>query len=291
MKTETRWPSNSGSLTNLKPGTYFCTSRIMSWMDCVMAASSGLPSTRQCTVSRMISGGSAGVMMMMALPCLAPPTFSTPPPAAFPAGPRRGARDLVDVLARARADRAAGDGGHDLAVDHGLHAADGVDHGNRGLAAAGDHVDVHLAPADVLLQVHRWHAVGADGRGREVDHHRALGVDLGAVLGVHVGAGGVEDDLHAVGLHVRDQAVHAFGGGFDAHLTGTFQTIGCRIDTHHPYRLQHGAALQLGQQVGADVARTDQGAFDFFHGNSFIHSSVMRASRITLAQRSFSARM
>src|SRR6218665_1101490 len=135
----------------------------MSWMDCVMAASSGLPSTRQCTVSRMISGGSAGLMMMMALPCLAPPTFSTAPaavrgnssmvlrvpgpterlgvrapaprPAAFSAAaPRRGARELVDVLARARADRAAGDGGHDLAVDHGLHAADGVDHGNRGLA-------------------------------------------------------------------------------------------------------------------------------------------------------------
>src|SRR6218665_1020615 len=116
----------------------------MSWMDCVMAASSGLPSTRQCTVSRMISGGSAGLMMMMALPCLAPPTFSTAPAvgrvnssmflrlarrgaAHFPGGPRRGARELVDVLARARADRAAGDGGHDLAVDHGLHAADGVD--------------------------------------------------------------------------------------------------------------------------------------------------------------------
>src|SRR6218665_2290087 len=133
----------------------------MSWMDCVMAASSGLPSTRQCTVSRMISGGSAGLMMMMALPCLAPPTFSTAPavvrvnssmflrvpgpterlgpvapispeaPACAPprraAARRRGARELVDVLARARADRAAGDGGHDLAVGHGLHAADGVD--------------------------------------------------------------------------------------------------------------------------------------------------------------------
>src|SRR6218665_481082 len=118
MKTETRWPSNTGPLTSLQPGTYFCTSRIMSWMDCVMAASSGLPSTRQCTVSRMISGGSAGWMMMMALP--------------LPAAPRRGARELVDVLARARADRAAGDGGHDLAVGHGLHAADGVDHGDRG---------------------------------------------------------------------------------------------------------------------------------------------------------------
>ncbi|MCY1182630.1 hypothetical protein D9M73_232000 [compost metagenome] len=41
-----------------------------------MAARSGSPSVRQCTVSRMISGGSAGLMMMIALPCRAPPTCS-----------------------------------------------------------------------------------------------------------------------------------------------------------------------------------------------------------------------
>jgi hypothetical protein len=44
-----------------------------------MASWWGSPSVRQCTVSRIISGGSAGLMMMMALPFLAPPTFSTAP--------------------------------------------------------------------------------------------------------------------------------------------------------------------------------------------------------------------
>ncbi len=51
----------------------------MSWIDFVIAAWSGSSSVRQCTVSRMISGGSAGLMTMMALPFLAPPTFSTAP--------------------------------------------------------------------------------------------------------------------------------------------------------------------------------------------------------------------
>ncbi len=44
-----------------------------------MAAWFGSPSVRQCTVSRMISGGSAGLMTMMALPFFAPPTFSMAP--------------------------------------------------------------------------------------------------------------------------------------------------------------------------------------------------------------------
>ena len=51
----------------------------MSWTDFVIAAWSGVPSVRQCTVSRMISGGSAGLITMMALPFFAPPTFSTAP--------------------------------------------------------------------------------------------------------------------------------------------------------------------------------------------------------------------
>ncbi len=51
----------------------------MSWIDWVMAAWSGSVSVRQCTVSRIIMGGSAGLMMMMALPFLAPPTCSTAP--------------------------------------------------------------------------------------------------------------------------------------------------------------------------------------------------------------------
>ena len=46
-------------------------------MAAVIAGWSGSLAVRQCTVSRMISGGSAGLMMMIALPFFAPPTFST----------------------------------------------------------------------------------------------------------------------------------------------------------------------------------------------------------------------
>ena len=35
-----------------------------------------------------------------------------------------------------------------------------------------------------------------------------------------VGAGGVEGDLHTIRLHMRQQAVHAFGGGLETELAG-----------------------------------------------------------------------
>ena len=45
---------------------------------------------------------------------------------------------------------------------------------------------------------------------------------------------------------------------------GARQALGGGVDADHPHRLEHRAALQLVQQVGADVAGADQGAFDFF---------------------------
>ena len=67
-------------------------------------------------VSRMISGGSAGLMMMMALPFRAADAFDR-------AG--GGAVNLVDVLARAGAGGFGRHGGDDLAVRHLLHARHG----------------------------------------------------------------------------------------------------------------------------------------------------------------------
>jgi hypothetical protein len=81
---------------------------------------------------------------------------------------------------------------------------------------------------------------------------------------VHIGAGGVEDDLHAVGLHVGNQAVDTVSGGLDTHFAGAFEAVGFGVDADHPDGFEHRAAPQLGQQVGADVARPYQGAFDFF---------------------------
>jgi len=48
----------------------------MSLIDARIAASSAPVSARQYTVSRMISGGSAGFRIMMALPRAAPPTLT-----------------------------------------------------------------------------------------------------------------------------------------------------------------------------------------------------------------------
>ncbi len=92
------------------------------------------------SVSRMISGGSAGLMMMMALPSFAPPTVSTA------AG--GGAGEFVDVLCACPGPADLDDTVATISPyatgctrDTGRHHRDG------GLAAAGDHVHVHLALA------------------------------------------------------------------------------------------------------------------------------------------------
>ncbi len=100
----------------------------------MIASRSGSDSVRQWTVSRMMSGGSAGLMMMIALPRLAPPTRSS--------AARRGARELVDVLARPGPDRLRSDGGDDLRILDRLHAGHRGDHRDRRLPAARHHVDV-----------------------------------------------------------------------------------------------------------------------------------------------------
>jgi hypothetical protein len=108
----------------------------------------------------MISGGSAGFRMMMALPFLAPPFHR--------AG--CGAGELVDVLSRARAGRFARHGSHNFAIRHRLHTAHGSNHRDGRLATAGDHIDVHFALADVFHQVNRRHTKRADSGRGQIDH-------------------------------------------------------------------------------------------------------------------------
>jgi hypothetical protein len=64
-------------------------------------------------------------------------------------------------------------------------------------------------------------------------------LSLRAVLGVHIGAGGVEGDLHAVGQHVRQQAVDALGGGLEPISRARFRPFGVGVDADHPHRLEH----------------------------------------------------
>ena len=87
-------------------------------------------------VSRIMIGGSAGFRMMIALPLLGPAEDLD--------RLRRGAGELVDVLAGARAGRRGRHGGHDLRVVHVDDPRHGVHHRDGGLSATGDHVDVGL---------------------------------------------------------------------------------------------------------------------------------------------------
>src|SRR5690554_2783279 len=180
-----------------------------------------------------------------------------------------GAGELVDVLARARTDRAGGHGGDDLAVLHRLHAGHCGDHGDGGLAAAGDHVDVENRLVCMLLQVDRRHDIRTDGGRCEVNHQYAQLVELAAVLGMHIGRGGIEGDADVVLAHVGQQAVDTFAGGLQTHFLGALEAFGGGVDADHPYGFQYFAALQLVQQVGADIAWPDQGTADLLaHGVS-----------------------
>src|SRR5690606_12588082 len=123
-----------------------------------------------------------------------------------------------------------GGGGDDLGVLHWLHTGHRRHQRDGGLAAAGDHVDVHRAGLEVVLEVDRRHAIRADGGRGQVDHQHAQCVELAAVLGVHVGRGGVEGDLDVVFQHVLEQAVDAVAGGLQAHLAGAGQALGGGVD-------------------------------------------------------------
>jgi hypothetical protein len=83
-----------------------------------------------------------------------------------------------------------------------------------------------------------------------------------------ISGGGVKRDLNAIGFDVRQQSIDTLSRGFDAEFAGFFQAVRGGVDAHHPHGFEHRAALQLGQQVGANVARPDQGTFDFFHTHS-----------------------
>src|SRR5690554_7209416 len=189
--------------------------------------------------------------------------------------------ELVDVGAGAGACGLRRDGGYDFGVVHLRHARHGCHHRDGGLATAGNHV--HVTFVQVLLQVHYRHAVGADGRRRQVHNLDVFFVATQEHFVVHVRAsrGGIKHDVDVGKFRHLHQAVHAFVGGGDAHTSGTGQAVGFRVDTDHGTHFDILAVTQdLDHQVGADVARADDGGFDFLaHSLVLVWSGSDKAHR------------
>ncbi|MDT4853693.1 hypothetical protein FQZ97_879690 [compost metagenome] len=128
----------------------------------------------------------------------------------------------------------------------------------------------------MFLEVNRRYAVRADGRRGEVDHDHAELVELAAVLRMHIGRGGIEGDADIVVQHMGQQAVDTLGSGLQAEFRGALEAFGCRVDAHHPDRLDPLRAAHLDQQVGTNVARPDNGRFQFL---AHLHSPGIRRRR------------
>ena len=152
----------------------------------------------------MISGGSAGLMMMIALPLRAPPDLLDR---------RRGRpREFVDILARSWPGRFRRDRRDNLAVRYRLDTGDGGDHGNRRLTTASHHIDVHHLPPEVRAQIDRRHTERPDRRRRQIDHQHAARRQRVGILAVHIGRGRIEGNLDVIVAQMRQQPGDALIG-------------------------------------------------------------------------------
>ena len=121
---------------------------------------------------------------------------------------------------------------------------------DRGLGAAADHVDVR--DVQVGAQVDRWADRRPEGGRGQVDGlHPRLQVPRRVGL-VRLGRGGLEHQLRQRIL--AQQPVKSLGRGGQAEFASPGQPVGLD-DPDHVADLDVVAAPQLGQQVGADVAR------------------------------------
>ncbi|MNI45837.1 hypothetical protein D3C76_984690 [compost metagenome] len=80
------------------------------------------------------------------------------------------------------------------------------------------------------------------------------------------GRGRVEDEDDVLEHIHAAQAFNTFVGHGHAHALGAGQTVGGRVDADHDRHFQvFGVTQDLDHQVGADVAGTDDGDFEFVH--------------------------
>ena len=199
---------------------------------------------------RIRMGGSAGLRMMMALPCFAPPITSK--------SARSGEGKLVDVLARAGSGRQAGNRADHLGIRDRRDARDRINQRNGRLSATGDQVDVLLI--QMLAQIHGGDHVRST-RGRRQVNGDAPGFPQHLrVTDVGVGAGRVEHDAN---VRVIQNGLDAFVAGVDSQRSCTRQSFRLRFDAGQQRKFHVTRFAQdLEHQIAADVAGAKDGNFD-----------------------------
>ena len=198
---------------------------------------------------------------MIALPRAAPPTSRI--------ACDGGLGELVDVGPRAGSGGARGDRGDDLGVRHRRDPGDRGDDRDRRLPAAGHHVDVVLV--EVRVEVDRRHHERADGRRGQVDQPLAVRRESFSALAtcaLALVASKTMSISSKPGIAISPSTPSCGGGDAEALRAG--EPVGLGVDADHGAHLEGvGEAHHLDHQVGADVARPDDGDLDLAHFCSF----------------------
>src|SRR5688572_11920757 len=107
---------------------------------------------------------------------------------------------------------------------------------------------------------------------------------------MHIGRRRIKGNLYLVLFYIRQQAVHAIGGGLQTHVPGALQPLGRGVDSDHPDRFEDLTALDLVDEVGTDIPRADEGALNFFHEpcSRFADSLAARLAMVSPAMAKFS---
>ncbi len=163
-----------------------------------------------------------------------------------------GFSELVDIGARARPCRLAGNRGDNFSVVHFSHLRHRAYYGNGGLATAGHHIHV----AGILgFQIQRGNDKRADcGRG-QIDDLDAVLLQNFVVVLVGTGRCGIEDHIDILEDVELDQALDPLGGRSYPQALGTGQAVGFRVDPNHGAHFKNRAvAHDFNHEVGADIA-------------------------------------
>ena len=172
--------------------------------------------------------------------------------------------EFVDVGSRARPCRSRSDCCDNFRIVDRRDAADGRDDRDRRLSPAGHHVQI--VRAEVRLKVHDRDGIGAERRGRQVDHTLTVRGEHGVMAHVRLCGSCIEEQRYAPELRALHQAIEPAVECEHAHTPGPRQPVRAGIDANEYCRFQKSrAACELQQQIRADIPGSEYRHFDFGH--------------------------